>query len=167
MQSQGSNFFGFSNGIPPSTNQVDLENEMNIYLNFSGWGNELPQVRALAYPLVPYPTGYDKFGNALSSFNFETIKISAETIYGDAWYTFFITTGYTNNLYQKSIEISTSSPNSFNQVNTNPTFYKIDFTFKFGNNYSEGTRLYTTFPSTELLLNNSQNLYFKGSVIGT
>jgi hypothetical protein len=168
MQSQGSNFFGFSNGVAPSTNQVDFENEMNLYMNYSGWtSGELPEIVSMEYPSTPYPTGSDYYGNKLSSYNFETIFISALTSNVEAWYTFFITTAYTNSLYQKSIDFSLDSPNTFSQANTNSTYYKIDFTFKTGYKYYEGTRLYTTYPSTEFLLDNSQNLYFKGSVIGT
>jgi hypothetical protein len=167
MQSQGVNFFGFSNGVAPSTNQVDFENEMNVYLNYSGWSSgELPNFRSLQYPAVPFPSGNDNFGNQLTSYNFLTTLISASTISGDAWYTFFIGSAYTNGVYQKSIGVSTNSPNIFSQVNTNPTFNQIDFTYKASNYYYTGIRLYTSFPSPEFLLSNTQNIYFKGSVIG-
>jgi hypothetical protein len=167
MQSQGVNFFGFSNGVAPSTNQVDFENEMSIYLNYSGWtSGELPSPIFLSYPEIPYPSGYDKFGNALTPFNFLTTIISANTINGPAWYTFFLFSGATNGVYQKSIDIGIGSQNMFSSVNMNESYYNIDFEYKNGNIYYPYIRMYTSFPSTELLLDDTQNLYFKGSMIG-
>lgn len=168
MQSEGVNFFGFSNGVAPSTNQVDFENEMNVYLNYSGWtSGELPAPILLQYPDVPYPSGYDKYGNALSSYNFLTTEISANTINGLAWYTFFLVSGSTNGVYQKSIDVGVGSKNMFSSVKMNDTYYYIDFEYKNGNEYYPYIRMYTSFPSTEFLLDNSQNIYFKGSIIGT
>ena len=168
MQSQGVNFFGFGNGVAPSTNQVDFENEMNVYLNYSVWTNgELPEFRFLTYPIVPYPTGNDIYGNPLTSYNFITTIISANTINGPAWYTFFLNTGATNGQYQKSIGVATPYQNLFSTVNTNETYYNIDFEYRQQNVYYPYLRMYTSFPSTEFLLDDSQNLYFKGSTIGT
>jgi hypothetical protein len=168
MQSQGVNFFGFSNGVAPSTNQVDFENEINVYLNYSGWtSGELPSFITLQYPNVPYPIGNDIYGNPLSSYNFITTIISANTINGPAWYTFFLNTGATNGQYQKSIGVSTNYQNFFTTVNTNNTYYNILFEYKNANIYYPYVRMYTSFPSTEFLLDDSQNIYFKGSVIGT
>lgn len=167
MSSQGVNFFGFSNGVAPSTNQVDFENEMNIYLNYSGWtSGELPPPKTLVYPNSPYPSGYDSYGNPLTPFNFLTTIISANTINGPAWYTFFLNSGATNGVYQKSIDVSFGSQNLFSNVNTNTTYYNIDFEYKNGNTYYPYIRMYTSFPSTEFLLHDTQNLYFKGSTIG-
>jgi hypothetical protein len=168
MQSQGVNFFGFSNGVAPSTNQVDFENEMNTYLSYSGWtSGELPAVQILNYPTVPYPTGNDTYGNQMTSYNFLTRRISASTISGPAWYTFFISSAYTNGMYQKSIDVGTQSQNIFTEVNNNSVYYNIDFEL-IQNVYTKSpyTRMYTTFPSEEFLLDNSKNLYFKGSTIG-
>lgn len=178
MQSQGVNFFGFSNGVAPSTNQVDFENEMNVYLNYSGWtSGELPPIIPLSYPyykiidssvkLTYLDSLTDTFNNPLSPNNFITVRITNLNFSGEAWYSFFISSGVTGTLYQKSIDISSSSQNVFEKVNTNPTYYSIDFTHKSGRIYSYGNRLYTTFPSPEFLLNNIENLYFKGSVVGT
>lgn len=168
MSSQGVNFFGFSNGVAPSTNQVDFENEMNVYLNYSGWtSGELPAPKILSYPSTPYPTGYDLYGNPLTPFNFLTNLISANTINGTAWYTFFLSSGATNGYYQKSIDVSIGSQNLFSKVSTNTTYYNIDFEYKNGNAYYPYMRMYTSFPSTEFLLDDTQNLYFKGSTIGT
>jgi hypothetical protein len=167
MQSQGVNFFGFSNGVAPSTNQVDFENEINTYLNYSGWtSGELPDVQILTYPTVPYPTGNDTYGNQMTSYNFLTRRISASTISGPAWYTFFISSGYTNGLYQKSIDVGTQSQNIFTEINNNSVYYTIDFELIQNVYRAPYTRMYTTFPSPEFLLNNTQNIYFKGSVIG-
>jgi hypothetical protein len=46
------------------------------------------------------------------------------------------------------------------------SLYNIDFEYKNGSIYYPYIRMYTSFPSTELLLDDTQNLYFKGSVIG-
>ena len=167
MQSQGVNFFGFSNGVAPSTNQVDFENEINTYLSYSGWSSgELPAIQNLNYPTVPYPTGNDKYGNEMTSYNFLTRLISASTINGPAWYTFFISSAYTNGVYQKSIGVGTQSQNIFTEIKNNSVYYNIDFELIQGTLRSPYTRMYTTFPSEEFLLDNSKNLYFKGSTIG-
>lgn len=166
MQSQGVNFFGFSNGVAPSTNQVDFENEMNAYLNYSGWSSGELISFELQYPNVPYPSGNDFYGNPMLPYNFMTTVIPTSSNTGPSWYTFFITSTYTDGLYQKSIDIGIGAPNIFSQVNNNSTYYNIDFTSKIGNRYIQSTRMYTSFPSIEFLLDNTQNLYFKGSVIG-
>jgi hypothetical protein len=166
MQSQGLSFFGFSNGVAPSTNQVDFENEMNAYLNYSGWSSGELISFELQYPNVPYPSGNDFYGNPMLPYNFMTTVIPTSSNTGPSWYTFFITSTYTDGLYQKSIDIGIGAPNIFSQVNNNSTYYNIDFTSKIGNRYIQSTRMYTSFPSIEFLLDNTQNLYFKGSVIG-
>jgi hypothetical protein len=180
MSSKGLSFLGFSNGTSPSSNQNDFNLEMNAYLSFSGWSSgEFPYIRELyvynAYYGPPiYESVIDSFGNKVVSGNFQTIEIPSYTLNSDAWYTVIIYTALTQFNYQQTltdgvltdIDISTDNPNTFGQVSTESTIYQNYFSFS-GDVYPNLTyRVYTTFPSPELLLNNSSNIYLKGSRVG-
>jgi len=160
MNSKLVSFFGFSNAAAPSSNQSDFDFEMNTYLDFSGWTSG-----EFHKPIYTYYVDYESSYN--NNFNFSPINLSANTISGDAWYTFIIPTGFTNGEYQKSISVSIDGGITQTTVFTNPTIYSNYFNYT-GYSYFRTTyRVYTTFPSPEFLLSNDTNLFFSGSVIGT
>jgi hypothetical protein len=76
-------------------------------------------------------------------------------------------TGLTNGNFQKEIGVSSGDMHSFTGVKTDSTIYSYTFTYT-GYNFNRTTyRLYTTFPSTEMLLDNTDtSIYLKGNVAG-
>ena len=160
MNSLSSKFFGFSNGVAPSTNQTDFDFEMNKYLDFSGWTSG-------EFPDIIKTTVVDAFRAVVTNFNFLPINLSANTISGDAWYTFIIPTGFTDGKYQKEVVFASSNIYSQSNISMNPTIYSNYFNYT-GYSYNRTTyRVYTTFPSPEFLLSNGTDLFFSGSTIGT
>ena len=160
MNSKSALFFGFSNAFAPSLNQVDFDYEMNSYLDFSGWASgEFPPV------IYTFFADYD-YASFYSNYNFSPINLSANTISGDAWYTFIIPTGFTNGQYQKTVSFSTDGGITQTTLLMNPTIYSNYFNYT-GYSYNRTTyRVYTTFPSPEFLLSNDTSLFFSGSTIG-
>lgn len=165
MYSQNLNFLGFSNGTSPSENGVEFQKEMNAYINFTGWTNGF--VRTGSF-ISNNNTGLDNFGNLQTSGNFTTIRIVQNLVQCPAWYTFIISSGLTNGLYQKKIGVSQGELHDFYSVKTDSSIYTRGFNYT-GTSYSQTNyRVYTTFPSTELLFDNSlTTLYFKGNTLGT
>lgn len=158
-------FFGFTNISQPSANPVDFDTEMNLYVNYSGWtSGELPSIQS---SFVPQTTGgVDSFGNPIFAYNFETIQISAGTVSNNAWYTWLIPIGLTNFQYQSQIDVSTSNPNIFTTVFTEPTINVNTFTYVGSVIPSVTYRVYTTYPSTDFYLDNtSDDIYFRGNTV--
>ncbi len=158
-------FFGFSNTTQPSVNAIDFDNELNLYLDYSGWTNgELPTIITSNVPQVT--GGVDSFGNPIVSYNFETVQVSAGTISTNAWYTWLIPIGLTNFNYQSEIDVSLSNPNIFTSVLTEPTISVNTFTYTGSTIPPVTYRVYTTYPSNDFLLDNTLNdIYFRGSVV--
>lgn len=166
MDSKGLSFLGFSNISSPSLNQLDFELEMNNYLDYSGWTNNELIVKTAKVPNSSF--GTDSFGNPGSKYNFYTTSLSSGTINGESWFSVIIPTGLTNGNLQKELGISLGNPNQFDGIKTDSIIYSNTFTYT-GYNFNRTTyRLYTTFPSTEMLLDNTDiTIYLKGNVIGT
>jgi hypothetical protein len=160
MNSKSASFFGFSNGVAPSSNQSDFDFEMNSYLDFSGWTNG-------DFPQVIKTTVVDYGAINPTNFNFLPINLTANTISGDAWYTFIIPTGFTNGQYQKIINLGDGINEPQSKILTNPTIYSNYFNYTGYSYYRTTYRVYTTFPSPEFLLSNDTDLFFSGSTIGT
>lgn len=165
MYSQNLNFLGFSNGTAPSEDPIEFQKEMNAYMNFSGWTVTFFRSGAL---IANSNTGFDNSGNFQTNGNFQTLTVNKDIVPTQAWYTFIISTGLTGSLYQKKIDVSQGELHSFYSVKTDPSIYTRGFYYT-GSTYSQNTyRVYTTFPSTELLFDNSlTTLYFKGNSLGT
>ena len=164
MFNLGHTFYGFSNGTQPSPTLSAFTGEMISYVEFSGWttGN-FPRIVEVDVPQVD--GGVDSFGNPVYKYNFITNVISANTIGGQAWYTWLIPTGLTNNLIQTEIELSLDNPNLFVTNKTEPTIYQNVFLY-FGGYITPGYyRVYTTFPSLNFQLFDNQNIYFKGGTV--
>ena len=192
MNGYGLSFSGFTNGNFPSTTQVDFQNEMNKYMDF--FFNALTTGSYIKYPrrretgtnpiawLYRYFTGintgfgssvtnsdlewFDDIGNKIHDNNLQTLIVSAGTISGQAWYTLFVPTAYTENYIQKNIGVSIGDPNSFTDAIMDPNIYSIPFNYTGIHFENTGYRVYTCFPSNQFLIDNSStNIYFKGSFL--
>ena len=164
MYNSGSNnFYGFSNGTQPSFSSTTLQNEMNLYLSYSGWTNgEFPSIINVN---VPQTNFVDNFYNLIVKYNFQTVLISANTVPVKSWYTWVIPVSLTNNQIQTEIDLSLDGPNTFTTILTEPTIYSNTFNYT-GNTIPKTTyRVYTSYPSNEFLLNNHDNIYFKGGTV--
>jgi hypothetical protein len=165
MDSVGSDFKGFTNGTTLSSDDNDFNLEMNHYLNFSGWGNnEFFRIFSTA---SSSRQGFDYFNNPRYFFEFLTVGFFQNTVKDKAWYTVLIPTAQTENFFQKLVSLSNNDPNKFTNVATNEDIYFKTFTYS-GYNFNRTTyRVYTTYPSTEFLLDNTKYpIYFKGSWVG-
>jgi hypothetical protein len=163
LQTQGNtSFFGFGYGIPPLDGDEFIE-YMKMYATSGITG--LPSV---IYQDVPQTTsGNDDFGNPKVQFNFETTIVSGGTVIEDAWYTWVIPTALTNNLFQSEISYGNqNSPYILSAAIMNTTIDSFQFNYTgstFANNFY---RIYTTFPSTEFYLDNTNvDIYFKGLTV--
>jgi hypothetical protein len=166
MTNQGVNFYGFSNGSQPSMAPAYFNDDMNSYVNFSGWTNNVfPRIITSD---VPQTTGgIDAFGNPIVAYNFETVDVTiGESTSGNAWYTWIIPVSLTNNLTQLTIGYSTSSPSPLTIVSTESTIRTNTFTYT-GDLIPKTTyRVYTTYPGTNFRLANTGVIYFKGESVG-
>lgn len=169
LYDQGTTFFGFSNNSAPNTaNSSQFNIDMNEYVSFSGWtGSTFPSVRSQAVPQSS--GGIDSFGNSISAFNFTTHEVPAGTVPTNAWYTWIIPTGSTNNGIQQKISYSVNgNPNAMTTLIMDSTIYSFNF------NYTGSTgpiptgeyRVYTTFSDLALYIDGTSTaIYFKGDTI--
>jgi len=164
MYNLGHDFYGFTNGTQPSRTLSAFTGQMISYVEFSGWtSGNFPRIQEIDVPQVD--GGIDSFGNPVFKYNFVTTITSANTVGSQAWYTWMIPTGITNNLIQTEIELSLDNPNVFVTNKTEPTIYSLTFYYN-GAYIPTGTyRVYTTFPSLNFQLFDNQNIYFKGGTV--
>lgn len=156
-------FFGFSNGTPLSSDPETFNQQIGDYLGFPGFINQLSGFK------IFFNQDYDNRilnGQYDSNRNFDLTEIPADSVPTDAWYSIIIWTGFTLTKFQSLIGVGINQGETLTPINMNPDYYNL--TFNFGSlssvSFPQGSfRLYTTFPSTDLLLNNTnQNIYFKG-----
>lgn len=161
MVTSGTSFLGFSNGTALSKNQINFQNEFSLYASYDGFQKNLNGFRVIQ--------NYD-FQNKVFSPNFnqdrnftETI-VSANTINGNSWITILISTAITQNYKQSIIGVSIGQNYSYTPIEMNSDYYNLTVNLKSFSYLSNITyRVYTTFPSTDLLFDNTnQNIYFKG-----
>jgi len=163
MYDEGSNFFGFSNSSQPAQNQVQFNIDMNLYVDYAGWtNNEFPDIITQTVPQTS--GGVDNYGNPINAYNFLTTQVSANTVSGQAWYTWIIPLIATNNETQVKIDISTNGdPNVLTEVNTESTIHSYTFTYT-GSTIPSGTyKVYTTFPYQIFKILNTNTIYFRGN----
>jgi len=163
MYNRGQNFFGFSNASQPTQIQATFNEELNNYVDFTGWTNGF--FPTIVQQTVPQTSGgFDSFGNSIIQYNFDTTQVSAGTA-DRAWYSWIIPINATNNLKQTQIDYSTSNPNILTTVNMESTIYNYTFTYT-GTTIPIGTyRVYTTYPGTNFRLLNSTDIYFRGNTV--
>ena len=164
MNSLGSSFYGFTNTTQPSSSASTFDSDMNYYINFSGWTNgQFPAI--IKQSVIFNANGLDSYGNPKVLWNFPTTKVPENTVECKAWYTWIIPSLYTNNKYQVEIDLGIVNPNVFTSVKTEPTIYVNTFTYT-GNTIAKTTyRVYTTYPSNTFELDNTYDLYFRGSKV--
>ena len=155
-------FFGFSNGTPLSTDPDTFNQQMTDYLNYPQFYNKLSGFKII------YNEEYDiKIFNGGFSVdrNFNLTEVSANTVSTDAWYTILISTAFTLSQYQSLIGIGINQKDTLTPVSMNSDYYNLSVLLgTLSSSYLIGEyRVYTTYPSNEMLLNNSgTTLYFKG-----
>lgn len=164
MYSQGSTFYGFTNGSRPSTSAATFQTDMVSYVNYSGWTNgEFP--RLIKGFIRTTDGGFDTYGNPIIAYNFQTVRVPEDTVLSKGWYTWIIPTIMTNNEKQIKIDLGVVNPNVFTSVNMEPTIYDNTFSYS-GPTISHQTyRVYTSYPSKTFELDNNDNLYFRGSLL--
>ena len=164
MNSLGSTFYGFTNTSQPSTSASTFDLDMNRYVNYSGWTSGL--FTAIGKQIIPTTTsGFDSYGNPIIAYNFPTTKVPENTVGCKAWYTWVIPVVYTNYKYQVEIDLGIVNPNVFTSVKMEPTIYANTFTYT-GSTIARTTyRVYTTYPSNTFELDNTYDLYFRGSKV--
>lgn len=162
----GISFFGFTNiSAPDTTNPAQFNIDMNEYVSFSGWTTTFPSVRSQVVP--QNSGGVDSFGNAINAYNFSTHEVPLNTVETDAWYTWIIPTGATNNQIQQKICYSINgNPNLMTTLFMESTIYTNTFNYT-GSTIPTGVyRVYTTFADLAFYINNSSSIiYFKGDTI--
>jgi hypothetical protein len=163
----GYNFYGFTNLSGPDTSsQVLFSNDMNGYVSFTGWtGGVFPTVRTQSVPQVS--GGVDAYGNSIVAYNFTTHEVPVNTVSNQAWYTWIIPTGATNNLIQHQIDVNSfGNPNSMTTLIMDSTIYTETFNYT-GSTIPTGVyRVYTTFADLSFYLDNGGNtIYFRGNSV--
>jgi hypothetical protein len=158
-------FRGFSNGLAVSTNPVTYNVQMNNYIQFSGWGGTAPLIGTGTTSSVT--GGNDDYGNPITAYLFETYRVPAGTVGGDAWYTWIVPTASTNNQIISQIGYNNAgNPNSLTAVNTQSSIYNLTVTTT-GSTIPVGVyRVYSTYTSPTFRINGSVNdIYFKGNTL--
>ena len=158
-------FRGFSNGLALSTNPVTYNVQMNNYIQFSGWGGTAPLIGTGITSSVS--SGNDAYGNPITAYLFETYKVSAGTVSGDAWFTWIVPTASTNNQIISQIGYNNAgNPNSLTAVNTQSSIYNLTVTTT-GSTIPVGVyRVYSTYTSPTFRINGATNdIYFKGNTL--
>jgi hypothetical protein len=167
MFNNGYNFYGFTNSSGPTTsNPTQFNNDMNGYVSFTGWtGGVFPTVRTQMVPQVS--GGVDTYGNSIDAYNFTTHEVPINTVSNQAWYTWIIPTGATNNLIQYQIDVNSfGNPNSMTTLIMDSTIYTKTFNYT-GSTIPTGVyRVYTTFADLSFYLDNGGNtIYFRGNSV--
>ena len=167
MFNNGYNFYGFTNSSGPTTsNPTQFNNDMNGYVSFTGWtGGVFPTVRTQMVPQVS--GGVDTYGNSIDAYNFTTHEVPVNTVSNQAWYTWIIPTGATNNLIQYQIDVNSfGNPNSMTTLIMDSTIYTKTFNYT-GSTIPTGVyRVYTTFADLSFYLDNGGNtIYFRGNSV--
>ncbi len=156
-------FFGFSNGTPLSTDPDTFNQQMNDYINYPQFYNKLSGFKII------YNEEYESKilnGGFSVDRNFILTEVSANTVSTDAWYTILISTAFTLSQYQSLIGIGINQKDTLTPVSMNSDYYNLSLSMGtlISTVFLQTTyRVYTTYPSNEMLLNNSgTTLYFKG-----
>jgi hypothetical protein len=164
MSSLGSSFYGFTNTSQPSTSASTFDLDMNRYVNYSGWtSGSFPSIIKQTVPITT--SGLDSYGNPIIAYNFLTTKVPENTVGSKAWYTWIIPVVYTNYKYQIEIDLGIVNPNVFTSVKMEPTIYSNTFNYTGGTIVKAEYKVYTTYPSNTFELDNTYDLYFRGSKV--
>ena len=158
-------FRGFSNGLAISTKPVTYNTQMNNYIQYTGWTINAPDIGTGTTSSVT--GGNDAYGNPITAYLFETYRVPAGTVGGDAWFTWVVPTASTNNQIISQIGYNNAgNPNSLTAVNTQSSIYNLTVTTT-GSTIPVGVyRVYSTYTSPTFRINGSVNdIYFKGNTL--
>jgi hypothetical protein len=158
-------FRGFSNGLAISTNPITYNTQMNNYIQYSGWTINAPAIGTGATSSVS--GGNDAYGNPITAYLFQTYRVPAGTVNGDAWFTWVVPTASTNNQIISQIGYNNAgNPNSLTAVNTQSSIYNLTVS-NTGSTIPPGVyRVYSTYTSPTFRINGSVNdIYFKGNTL--
>ena len=164
MVSQGSSFRGYWINSPTIANSVTFNQQMNAYLSYSGWGGNAPAI--ITGIISPTSGGNDAFGNPINAYLFQTTQVNAGTA-GNAWYTWYVSTGATNGQIMTQISTNTAgSPTSVVARSLNSAIATIPVGYT-GSTIPPGTyRVYTTHSDSAFRINASlNNIYFQGTTL--
>jgi len=150
----GQSWYGFNANSSP-TDTDDIHTYMEMYANSEVSG--LPSVVFIDIP----QSGADQY-------LFEETEIVGGTVSGNAWYTFLIpqdSIGSSTNRVTEILQDTSSSLN--NSITPAATYYNLGLVNYTGNVYQNTEyRLYTSFSSQNLRLDNTTNsLFFKGGTV--
>ena len=165
MSSQGSAFRGFFINGATTANAVTFSQQINSYLNYSGWGGNSPAI--ITGIISPTSVGTDAYGNPINAYLFQTTQVSGGTTPTNAWYTWYVSTGATNGQIMTQIGTNTANnPNALTARNLNSAYYNLTVSYT-GGTIPQGTyRVYTTYSGTDFRINASaNNVYFKGNTL--
>jgi len=165
MNTNGSNFYGFTNLSAPSQNQTLFNLDLNTYVDFTGWTNgTFPSIITQTVPQTS--GGFDSFGNPIVAYNFLTTEVFENTIQGNAWYTWIIPVLLTN--YERQVDIDFNKEGDSGDlvtIHTEETINTLTFTYSGSTIPATVYRVYTTFPNGIFELTNNQSIYFRGNSI--
>jgi len=154
MFNAGASWYGFTNGTGP-TNTSDILTYMTMYATSGVAG--LPTVVSSTIPQ-----------SGPSQYLFDEIIISTGTVPENAWYTLLIpqdSIGSSTNRLTKILQDTSTAYG--NELTTSSTYYNLGLVNFSGSGFANTNyRLYTTFNSQNLRLNNTSSpLYFKGGTV--
>jgi|TARA_R110002153_G_scaffold3396_1_gene16529 hypothetical protein len=164
MNNQGSGFFGFGFASVPSSGT-----DITTFMDWPGFYNgTAPTVIEAVIPQTS--GGVDSFGNTIIQYNFETTEVPQGTASG-GWYYWLIPQsqlGLSSNR-QTSIgyNINSDSATLLNQAQE-ITIYNLAGNYSGANWPADTYRMYTSYssPAFNISNNSTDDLYFKGNVVG-
>jgi len=164
MLSQGSSFRGY-NINAPSISQSTFDEQMNAYIQYSGWSVNMPAIRSEEVPTTS--GGFDSYGNPIVAYTFKTHQVPSSVIDGNefAWYTWIVPTGSTNGMkYQLVGNNINGNPLSITNRIMNSTYYDLTVNYTGSTGIPAGVyRVYSTYGNTDFRIQNlGNNIYFKG-----
>jgi hypothetical protein len=138
---------------------------MNNYISYSGWSINSPAIGTGQTSSIS--GGTDTYGNPIDAYLFQTYRVPAGTVSGDAWYTWIVPTASTNNQIISQIGYNNAgNPNALTAVNTQPSIYNLSVT-NTGSTIPIGVyKVYSTYTSPTFRINGTVNdIYFKGNTL--
>jgi len=122
----GNPWLGMSDSIDPSIVSTVFNNQMNKYLDYSGWGSNTLVTKTANISDVG--GGVDDYGNPIEAYLFQTTKVDKTEAWngGNSWYTWVVPYSATNNTIMTGISINNNSdPSNLVLEESNNTEYGV------------------------------------------
>jgi hypothetical protein len=164
MNSQGSSFFGFGFASVPQT-----ATDITTFMDWPGFYNgTAPTVIEADIPQTS--GGNDSFGNTISQYNFVTTEVPQGTASG-GWYYWLIPQSQLGLSSNRQLSIGyniNSDPNTLISSGMEPTISQYGGNYTGVNWPADTYRMYSTYsnPAFNIGNNSTDDLYFKGNVVG-